>query len=171
MLESVLMICIGNICRSPMAEGLLKSRIAELGQDLRVESAGLMAAVGYPADPLAVELMENRGIDITAHRARQLTMGILRGFDVVMVMEHRQRQTIERLMPVARGRVFTLGRWNNVEIADPMGKSREYFQQTHALIEQGIDSWMHYFHKVIAGKEYTGLRGNFVRIQGAMTGA
>ncbi|MBT8419920.1 MAG: low molecular weight phosphotyrosine protein phosphatase [Gammaproteobacteria bacterium] len=148
MLSSILTVCVGNICRSPMAEGLLKSRITASNRDIHIASAGLMAVVGYPADPLAVELMRDRGIDITDHRARQLTLEVMRGFDVVLVMERQHQQTIERLMPVARGRVFTLGRWDNIEIADPVGQPREYFEQTLALIDQSVDSWMSYFRKL-----------------------
>ncbi len=68
MIRHILVVCVGNICRSPMAEALLRDALR--GQeDITVESAGLGALVGYPADKHAVELMKERSIDITAHRA------------------------------------------------------------------------------------------------------
>lgn len=72
MIKTVLVVCVGNICRSPMAEGLLKRALPEAN----VASAGLGALVGQPADPYAVALMSGLGLDISGHRARQLSHGI-----------------------------------------------------------------------------------------------
>ena len=64
----LLVVCVGNICRSPMAEALLRDALTG-PEDIIVESAGLGALVGQAADKHAVELMKERSIDITAHRA------------------------------------------------------------------------------------------------------
>src|SRR6266542_2985353 len=80
MFENVLIVCVGNICRSPMAEGLLRARFVG-HRRARIESAGLAALEGRPADPIAVELLAERGIDISAHRARQLTPELLAAFE------------------------------------------------------------------------------------------
>ena len=144
MFKSVLTVCIGNICRSPMAEGVLRAQCREAGHDIRVESAGIQALSGRPADPLAVELLAARGIDITGHVARQLTYEILRDFDLVLVMEAQHQQRIEQLAPLARGRVFTLGRWGGFDVADPYKRPREAFEEALRLIDQGVASWVRY---------------------------
>lgn len=144
MFRSVLTVCIGNICRSPIAEGLLRAQCRAAGHDVRVESAGIQALTGFPADPLAVELLRERGIDISGHVARQLTFEILREFDLVLVMESYHQQRIEQLAPLARGRVFTLGHWGRFEIADPYMRPREAFEEALRLIDQGVASWVRY---------------------------
>ena len=82
---NVLMVCLGNICRSPMAEYLLRDAASKKGMTLRVESAGINAEVGNPATREARQVMEERGIDAEAHVARQLTEEMLRSADLVLV--------------------------------------------------------------------------------------
>ena len=144
MFRSVLTVCVGNICRSPMAEGLFLSQCRASGRDVRVESAGIGALVGHPADPSAIDLMLERDIDISGHRARQLTFDVMRGFDLVLVMESRHRERIEQLSPLTRGRVFTLGHWDQFEIPDPYRRPRAAFEEALRLIDQGVTSWMRY---------------------------
>jgi protein-tyrosine phosphatase len=77
----VLFVCVGNICRSPMAAALLAHRFSVRGGGAAsVESAGVAALVGRPADSLAVDLLRERGIDLSAHRARQLTPELAAAF-------------------------------------------------------------------------------------------
>ena len=86
-----------------MAEGLLRARCCAAGQEVRVESAGIQALTGFPADPFAVDLLGEQGIDITGHIARQLTFDILRAFDLVLVMEEFHKRQIEQLAPFGAG--------------------------------------------------------------------
>jgi protein-tyrosine phosphatase len=138
MFDSVLMVCVGNICRSPMAEGLLRARLVVRGRG-RVASAGLAALEGRGADPMAVELMAARGIDISTHRARQLTPELIAAADLVLVMEEGHRRQIETLAPSARGRVHRIGKFGKYDVADPFGKSREAFASALSLIERGLE--------------------------------
>lgn len=138
MFDSILIVCVGNICRSPMAEALLRDALARAGRQVRVESAGLGALVDRPADPLAIECVAALGIDLTAHRARQLTPQMLRDFQLVLVMEAWQVKDVERLSPVARGKVYRLGHWGDFDIPDPYQRPRDAFERALARIQTGV---------------------------------
>jgi protein-tyrosine phosphatase len=138
MFQRFLMVCVGNICRSPMAAAVLEARLGELGHEGRVESAGIAALVGSPASPLARELMRERGLDISAHRARQLTREMLGEFDLVLVMEDAHRRVVEQMHPPARGRVQRLGRFGDFDVPDPYGGPRAEYERALGLIDRGI---------------------------------
>jgi protein-tyrosine phosphatase len=140
MLDRILMVCTGNICRSPMAEALLRDRFAARGRGT-VASAGLAALVGRPADPLALELLAARGLDLSAHRARQLTPEMVAEADLVIVMEAAHQQELERLSRAARGRVHRLGRFGGFDVEDPYRAPREAFERALAQIERGLDDF------------------------------
>lgn len=141
MFNKILVVCIGNICRSPMGEALLKQRAQQLGWPLSVSSAGIAAMVNHPADPMTQELLREEGMDSGAHRARQLTLPLLLASDLVLVMEKFHKSEIERLFPSACGKVHLLGKWDAFEIPDPYKKPKHVFQETYRLVKQGIDGW------------------------------
>jgi protein-tyrosine phosphatase len=138
MIKSVLVVCIGNICRSPMAEGLLNQALPET----KVVSAGLGALVGEPADSTAVALMKERGIDITAHRAQQLGRNLTTSADLILVMDNEQRQEIQRLHPATTGRVFRVGELAKFDVPDPYRESRAVFESALQLIQRGVEAWV-----------------------------
>lgn len=138
--KSILVVCVGNICRSPMGEALLRARLQE--RNITVSSAGLGALTGYPADPMAQTLMHEKDIDISAHRARQFGAEHLREAELILVMESWQQREIEKNFPPARGRVYRLGHWGGFDIADPYRKPRAAFEQALLEIERGIDEWI-----------------------------
>ncbi len=140
MLSSILTVCTGNICRSPMAEILLRERLKE--EEVEVSSAGLMALVGQPADPLAIALLAERGLDATGHRARQITTEIAIGAELILVMELWQQRDLEKSIPQVKGRVFRLGHWRKFDIIDPYRKGRESFAEALAAIDRGINNWI-----------------------------
>ena len=112
-MKNILMVCLGNICRSPMAEGLLKHYSAQEQLGLNVSSAGLQAVVGFKANAFSLEIMQKHGVDISAHRARQMTQEMLLEADLILVMETWQQKELGYIFPSAYGKVHSLGRWGN----------------------------------------------------------
>lgn len=101
------MVCTGNICRSPMAEGFLRHRLAERGIAARVSSAGVVGA-GRPASESAVKAMIDHGIDIGDHRSRLIDPSMVRAADLVVGMAREHVREAVVLEPPAFPRTFTL---------------------------------------------------------------
>ncbi|HDR8933750.1 MULTISPECIES: low molecular weight protein-tyrosine-phosphatase [Burkholderia] len=137
MIRSILVVCIGNICRSPMAEAMLASALP----GCIVQSAGVGALVGAQADPIARELMREKGFDIECHRARQLLRSHCMHADLVLVMDTEQKRHVERLNPLSRGRVFRMGEFGDVDIRDPFRGGRDAFVSALGSIERGVSEW------------------------------
>jgi len=121
-----------------MAEALLRACAPE---GVSVSSAGIGALVGESADPIAAKLMQGRGIDISDHRARQLTLEMVRSADLVLVMEEEHRQYIHAFSPATCGKVHGIGKWMDKDIPDPYKKSPEYFKYVLGLLDKGIAVW------------------------------
>ena len=141
-IESILVVCDGNHCRSPIGEALLRSRS---GGRLAVSSAGLGALVGVPPDPTAQRLMAERGLDISGHRGRQLTTALALGADLILVMDHRQMVECGMLAPRSRSRIFLLGHWRPAaqrEIIDPFRTNEDVFMAVLGQIEASVDDWL-----------------------------
>ena len=141
MIRHILVVCVGNICRSPMAEALLKSALR--GQNrMTVESAGLGALVGHPASDYSIELMNEMGIDIKDHRARQIHPDMVREADLVLVMEAGHKRAIDDADATARGKVYRLCEWQDRDIDDPYRQPRAAFADALEDIEEGVASWV-----------------------------
>ena len=121
-----------------MAEVLLAHRLRERGLTPVVESAGIGALVGRPAEQHAQELMRDRGLDLSPHRARQLTLEMLRQFELVLVMEAAQQRAVEAMWPAVRGRVHRLGKMGDFDVPDPFRQERVAFERSLASIERGL---------------------------------
>ena len=139
MITSVLVVCVGNICRSPTGERLFKRALP----DFDVRSAGLGALVGHPADQTASDVAAAQGLSLDGHQAQQLTAEMCRQADLILVMEKRQIEQVNRIDPAARGKTMLLGHWlNQKEIADPYRKSREAFEEIYGLLENATQKWV-----------------------------
>ena len=121
-----------------MAQGLLASRLPAW----QVRSAGLGALVGEPADDIAIRLLGERGLDITGHRAVQITRKMCLEADMVLVMSREQRRQLESLYPETCGRVFRLAEHADRDIPDPYRQPEPAFRHALSLIDDGVASWV-----------------------------
>src|SRR5450830_1339140 len=122
-MQHILTLCIGNICRSPLAQALLARELP----GHTVWSAGLGALVGQAADPLSVQVAAAHGLDISAHRAQQVTSWLCQQTELILVMEQSHKSQLEQQFPMVRGKVFALGQYGQFEISDPYLQPREAF--------------------------------------------
>jgi protein-tyrosine phosphatase len=137
-MNTVLVVCIGNICRSPMAEALLALALP----GMTIQSAGLGAVIGAPADPISIALMAEAGLDISTHRGQQISTPLVMNAELVLVMDRQQQQEVHRRYPTSAGKVFCLGEHQGIDIPDPYCQPRSSFERVLRLIEQGVDSWV-----------------------------
>jgi len=135
--DNILVVCVGNICRSPMAEALLKQRFP----DKNIDSAGVGALVGHSADPASIQIMQDQNIDLTNHVAKQIDEKLAQKADLIFTMSDSQNKWIEERFPFCRGKTFKLGHWNGNDIADPYKHEMSAFQTAYQDIVRGIDEW------------------------------
>ena len=143
MFKSILVVCIGNICRSPTGEALLISKLQ--GRDIQVSSAGLGALVGKPVDATATQVMAAAGYQLPEHQARQLTPEMLRAADLVLVMEQKHLQAVHSMAPEARGKTFLFGKWSdNREVPDPYRQQLPAFEHVFRILDESASAWLPY---------------------------
>lgn len=120
MFNSILVLCTGNICRSPIAERILRDFFPEK----EIDSAGLGALVGKPADASAINVAEKNGISLQGHKGRQFTAEMGRRYQLILVMERMHLEQVSNIAPELRGKTMLLGHWNgNKDIPDPYKKA------------------------------------------------
>lgn len=136
-MKRILTLCVGNICRSPIAQALLARELPAH----EVNSAGLSALVGQAADAQAQTVAQQHGLDLSGHRAQQVSALLCQQHDLVLVMEQAHKDWLEQLHPQVRGKVFRLGHIGKFDIADPYRKSQEAFETAYAAIARGVSDW------------------------------
>jgi protein-tyrosine phosphatase len=142
MIKTIAVLCTGNICRSPMAEALLR---AEVSPAIHVFSAGTAAVVNAPTQPHAVAVMSGRSMDISAHRAQQATAKLLSDCDLILTLDRSHNRWIDGQLPQFRGRAFKLMKWQNDEdVADPYGGTVDDFERALKTIASGVSAWADY---------------------------
>ncbi|MEW6310278.1 MAG: low molecular weight protein-tyrosine-phosphatase [Pseudomonadota bacterium] len=143
MFNNILIVCVGNICRSPMAEAMLQHRLS--GKGLTISSAGIGALVGNPMDKTAHEVLQEHGLEHTAHRARQVDAHMLHEADLILAMENSHIHHIRQMAPEVHGKTFLIGKWrDDMEIPDPYRQSKPAFDHIHTLLTQAVESWIPY---------------------------
>ena len=147
MFNSILVVCAGNICRSPTAEYLLKDKLKDnlANSQVKISSAGLTALVGKSAEATATSIALTNNIDMSPHKGRQLNSKLIAENDLILVMEERHLSDLLGQYPEARGKTFLLGKWiDDTEIPDPYRQSHEAFDHVYLLIDRACSAWKKY---------------------------
>ena len=145
---NLLVVCLGNICRSPMAEGALRARLAvsPLVGRVQVDSAGTGGwHAGEPPDRRAIACARGHGVDIGGQRARQLSSGDFEDFDLILCADRANVRDVLRLAPSGRReRVALLLEWAGIEtggeVPDPYTGGPEDFQRVWRLVDSAAQA-------------------------------
>jgi protein-tyrosine phosphatase len=138
------MVCLGNICRSPTAEAVLRARLAEAGMDgeVEVDSAGTGSwHIGHPPDERSQRHALRRGYDLSGLRARRVVEDDFHRFDLILAMDQANLDDLRRLAPDgpyrAEVRLFT-----SVEVPDPYSGGESGFEHVLDLAERAASAWV-----------------------------
>ncbi|MCS7222079.1 MAG: low molecular weight protein arginine phosphatase [Anaerolineae bacterium] len=145
-MKTLLFVCTGNLCRSPMAAELMRQRLAAAGLDsqVQVRSAGIWAMAGRPASEGTIQVMAERGIDLSQHRAHELDASDIAQADLILVMEEAHRRWIFHLAPQHLHKVFLLSEMagKHHDIQDPYGQPlseyRRCAEELDSLLNAGF---------------------------------
>jgi protein-tyrosine phosphatase len=141
----ILFVCTANICRSPVAEVLLRAKLAAAGlADWTVSSAGTWAEKNHTAAPFSIALMAARGLDIQAHRSQPVTEPLMQQVDLLLCLETGHAKTLQAAYPAQRDKIYTIRQMANKRgsVRDPYGGSQRQYERMVAevdyLLEQGF---------------------------------
>lgn len=138
MFDSILVVCVGNICRSPVGERLLQGMLP----DRRVTSAGIGALVGHSADATASDVAGANGVSLEGHVARQFSTEMGQEADLILVMEPGHKREILKISPHLSGKTMLFDQWMGGQgIADPYRRSREMHEAVYEQIAAAAEAW------------------------------
>ena len=136
--SQLLVLCEANICRSPLAEHLIRSLT-----NLTGDSAGLTARTGDPPDMVYLDMAQTIGLNLGSHRSKPVTRELLNSADLVLVMTGGHKRRLTERYPEFSGKIMLLGHWidGGVSISDPHRKSVDAYQQIFAQIRDACGRW------------------------------
>ncbi|MBZ3682662.1 protein tyrosine phosphatase [Providencia rettgeri] len=138
MFNNILVVCMGNICRSPTGERLLQHYFPKK----TVHSAGIIAKNDMPAYDSAIRIAEQHNLSLENHQSRRLTSELCNKADLILVMENEHIAKIHQQFPETRGKVMLFGQWiNKTEIPDPHKRSDEMFEHVYQLMKKASMTW------------------------------
>lgn len=144
-IKKILFICLGNLCRSPMAEYLLRDRLGNTGNtDIKVSSAGFLDQTGALSPEEIHTVMKEAGIDISDHRSSPISKELITESDLIIVMEKRQREDLVCWHPDEASRIFLLSQFGKqntegIDVADPMGQTLSFYKSCFNEIETLVE--------------------------------
>lgn len=145
-MSGVLFVCLGNICRSPMAEGLARQRWGARQPLAPIDSAGTGDwHCGQAPDPRAVAVAARHGVDLSPLRARQISMADGQRFDFILCADRDNLDVVQRMLgPAAHARCDLLLRFAGIsealDVPDPYFGDEDGFERVFALLTQAIDA-------------------------------
>ncbi|MCB9758250.1 MAG: low molecular weight phosphotyrosine protein phosphatase [Alphaproteobacteria bacterium] len=139
----LLMVCTGNICRSPMAERLAQDYARRRGRAIEVASGSVMGLDGHPAHKHAVAVLKELGLDLSDHRSQPITRALIDEADYVLVMEYAHAAALRERFPHADERILLLGHFGGRdEIADPLGSWRRRYRISRDEIKRCVEAFI-----------------------------
>jgi len=156
-MKTILFVCTGNVCRSPMAEELLRAALKG-DPNYRVLSAGIGALDGQPVTEESVVAMAELGHDIAAHASQSLRVPLIESADFIFTMTRQQQDAIQTLFPMAAEKTFLLREFEDAEIvgkdvADPIGQSLEVYRRTRDQISRALPSIIEFIKQTSTNRE------------------
>ena len=151
--SNILFVCIGNICRSPFAQGLFTKLVRQEGhKDLYAESAGLLALPGNSATFLAQKVAAEYGVDLAGHQAKRLSQDLVDGSELILVMEKSHMDELLADFPEASDKTFLIRRFARFGsrkrgIADPYGLQYDAYRFCYLDIEDAVLGLVDYLIK------------------------
>jgi len=139
----IMMVCTGNLCRSPFAEHYMRKRLEEKGIQAECFSRGLLPMPGRKAPELAVKVAADFGVDLGGHLSHPIQIADVDRAALVMVMEPEQRQYLGKMRPAHIGKVFLLSQpHGGGAVEDPMGRDEACFHRVYQEIVALVDAWL-----------------------------
>lgn len=140
----ILVVCTGNICRSPMALGMLRHFMPQKYEKIiTTSSAGTDALHGNLPTAFAIQAMTHYGIDISDHRARRLNISMVTGADLILAMEQYHLKIIRRMQLFGAGKAHLLSRFDNIrkpyDMQDPLGGELDLYLESAQRIHDCLD--------------------------------